>query len=133
MNTYLTFNDQLRTETDADVIANLIRKGWQQTEQPVHDSETQTCQWQHGQWVIEEIIPPLYTAEDWVKKYFTSLEVVALIRLEQNILQQGKTLGPKMLACKQWLETMMFAQSSTNFLPAPYTYAEASMEAIQTI
>ena len=86
------------------------------------------------QWT-EELPPPelVYTAEDWVRKYFTSLEIIALTRLEQNILQQDKALGPKMLASKQWLETMMFAQSSTNFSPAPYTYAEASMEAVQTI
>jgi len=86
------------------------------------------------QWT-EELPPPapVYTAEDWVRKYFTSLEVVALMRLEQNILQQGKTLGPKMLACKQWLESMMFAQPSSSFIPSPYSYTETSLEAIGTL
>jgi hypothetical protein len=74
-----------------------------------------------------------FTAEDWVSKYFTNLEVIAMMRLEQAILSQGKTLGPKMEASKQWLEAMMFAQPSNAFLPAPYTYTEASAEAALTL
>lgn len=87
---------------------------------------------------IEEIkytdIPQaIYTAEEWVQKYFSSMEVIALTRLEQSILLQGKTLGPKMQAVKQWLEGMMFAAPSNNFNPAPYTYSETSMEAAITL
>ena len=69
------------------------------------------------------------TAEDWVQRYFTNLEVIALMRLEQAILSSGKLLGPKMEASKQWLEGMMFAQPSNNFPSAPYSYAEISAEA----
>jgi hypothetical protein len=76
---------------------------------------------------------PVYTAEQWVQNYFSSLEIIALTRLEQSILQQGKVLGPKMQACKEWLEAMMFAQPSNAFLPAPYTYTEASAEAALTL
>ena len=76
---------------------------------------------------------PTYTAEEWVQNYFSSLEIIALTRLEQSILQQGKALGPKMQACKEWLEAMMFAQPSSSFLPAPYTYSEASIEAASTL
>jgi len=87
---------------------------------------------------IEEIkytdIPQaVYTAEEWVQKYFSSMEVIALTRLEQSILLQGKTLGPKMQAVKQWLESMMFATPSNNFSSAPYTYSETSMEAATTL
>jgi hypothetical protein len=89
--------------------------------------------WQDGQWVIKETIPPLYTAEEWVQQYFSNLEVIALMRLEQAILNQGKTLGPKMTACKQWLEGMMFAQPSSSFPVAPYSYSETSAEAAQTL
>ena len=76
---------------------------------------------------------PIYTAEEWVQNYFSSLEIIALTRLEQSILQQGKVLGPKMQTCKDWLEAMMFAQPSSTFLPAPYTYSEASIEAYNTL
>lgn len=75
----------------------------------------------------------IYTAEEWVQKYFSSMEVIALTRLEQSILLQGKTLGPKMQAVKQWLESMMFAAPSNNFSSAPYTYSETSMEAAITL
>ena len=78
-------------------------------------------------------IPEIFTSEQWVQKYFSSLEIIALTRLEQSILQQGKTLGPKMQDCKEWLEAMMFAQPSNTFLPAPYSYSEASAEAVLTL
>lgn len=74
-----------------------------------------------------------YSAEEWVNKYFTNLEVIALMRLEQSILSQNKTLGPKMQAVKQWLENMLFASPSNNFPPSPYGYLETSSEASQTI
>lgn len=76
---------------------------------------------------------PTYTAEEWVQQYFSNLEVIALMRLEQSILMQGKTLGPKMEASKQWLESMLFAQPSSNFPAAPYSYSEISSEASQTL
>jgi hypothetical protein len=75
----------------------------------------------------------IYTSEEWVQKYFTNLEVLALMRLEQNIILQNKNLGPKMQSSKQWLENMLFAAPSNNFNPAPYSYAEISQEAEQTL
>lgn len=75
----------------------------------------------------------VYTPEEWVQKYFTNLEVLALMRLEQNFMLQGKNLGPKMLASKQWLENMLFTQPSNNFNPAPFSYLEISQEAEQTL
>jgi hypothetical protein len=74
-----------------------------------------------------------FTAEEWVNKYFTNLEVLALMRLEQNIILQGKNLGPKMVASKAWLENMLFAAPSNNFNPAPFPYLEISQEAEQTL
>ena len=71
----------------------------------------------------------VYSAEDWVRKYFTSLEVLALMRLEQNILMQGKELGTKMISCKLWLESMLISQPSSSFNPPQYSYIEASEEA----
>jgi hypothetical protein len=107
---------------------------WQLTPpEPEYNPETQFLVWGNGGWLVENLTLPTYTAEEWVGKYFTNLEVIALMRLEQAILSQGKTLGPKMEASKQWLEAMMFAQSSSSFPSAPFTYAETSGEAAQTL
>ena len=60
--TYLTYNQELRSETDQAVIANLRRKGWQDAPpKPVPNAY-----WQDGQWVIPP--PPTYTANDWLQK-----------------------------------------------------------------
>jgi hypothetical protein len=53
------------------------------------------------------------------------------------LLQAGKPLGPKMSACKQWLESVMLAWAM-NPTPAPAasygspaaTFEEASAEAV---
>ena len=82
---------------------------------------------------LSDLPNPVYTAEEWVNKFYTNLEVIALVRLEQTILSQNKFLGPKMLAVKQWLESMLFASPSSNFPAAPFTYLETSNEAAQTI
>jgi hypothetical protein len=76
---------------------------------------------------------PICTPEEWVGQYFTNLEVIALMRLEQAIISQGKTLGPKMETSKQWLEGMMFAQPSSSFPVAPFSYTETSAEAAETL
>lgn len=39
--TYLTNNSQLRSETDASIISNLIRKGWTEIFAPAYDPQTQ--------------------------------------------------------------------------------------------
>lgn len=123
--------------SDVRPIEDLILS-WQEGNNPkvndwtlVPDKPAENAIWNNGSWSIPE--QPVYTAEEWVQNYFSSLEIIALTRLEQSILQQGKTLGPKMQACKEWLEAMMFAQPSSSFLPAPYTYSEASIEAASTL
>ena len=133
MQTYLTSNSQLRIETNESIIENLKRKGWVEVSQPFYNPSTEICEWKNGQWVINNIVWPSYTAQEWVQQYFSNLEVIALMRLEQGILIQGKTLGPKMEASKQWLESMLFAPSSSTFPAAPYSYSETSAEAAQTL
>lgn len=109
-------------------------QNWELTPpEPAYDPSTQYLSWGNGEWIINNITPPIYTAEEWVQQYFSNLEVIALMRLEQGILSQGKMLGPKMTACKQWLEGMMFTQPSSSFLAAPYSYSETSAEAAQTL
>jgi len=59
--TFLSYNGQLRAETDADVIANLLRKGWVEAPQPPYDPATETCQWVDGAWVVAPIVIPVPT------------------------------------------------------------------------
>lgn len=57
--TYLTYNKQLRSEDNPQVIANLLRKGWVEVPQPPYDPATQTCQWIDGAWVVAPIVVPV--------------------------------------------------------------------------
>lgn len=59
--TYLTYNQQLRSETDPQIIATLLRKGWTEAPQPPYDPATQTCQWIDGAWVVAPIVIPVPT------------------------------------------------------------------------
>lgn len=59
MITYLTYDLALRSETNPDAIATLLRKGWVESPQPPYDPETQTCDWVNGQWVISPIVIPV--------------------------------------------------------------------------
>jgi hypothetical protein len=121
MTTYLTYSDQPpRTESNPEVIANLVRKGWVVSEPPV----------------VEEVVPT-FTAEQIVSQYFSAYQIAALQRLEMALLQAGKPLGPKMTAAKQWLEGVMLSWAASP-TPAPAesfgqpqaSFAEASGEAV---
>ena len=57
--TYLTYDKQLRSETDPQVISNLVRKGWVEAPQPPYDPATETCQWVDGAWVVAPIVIPV--------------------------------------------------------------------------
>ena len=91
--------------------------------------------WADGAWSV----PPVatFTAEQVVSQYFSAYQIAALSRLEMALLQAGKPLGPKMTACKQWLETVMLSWAASP-TPAPQesfgkpqaTFAEASSEAV---
>jgi hypothetical protein len=90
------------------------------------------------------VIPPppvpfveTITAEQAVSQYFSPYQTLALQRFEMALLQAGKPLGPKMTACKAWLEGVMLAWAASP-TPAPAesfgqpqaTFAEASSEAV---
>ena len=57
--TYLSYSKQLRSETDPQIIATLLRKGWVEAPQPPYDPATQTCQWIDGAWVVAPIVVPV--------------------------------------------------------------------------
>ncbi len=59
MPTYLTLDCDLRSETNAETIANLERKGWVVTVPPPYDPATeQPPVWENCGWVVNPI-PPL--------------------------------------------------------------------------
>ena len=54
----LTYQSQLRTESDSAVIANLQRKGWIETTPPAHDPATHRApEWIDGQWITAPLTP----------------------------------------------------------------------------
>jgi len=56
---FLTYECQLRAETDPTVIETLTRKGWIEVPQPQYDPNTQICIWENCQWVIKPLIIPV--------------------------------------------------------------------------
>jgi hypothetical protein len=90
------------------------------------------------QWVEGTPAPlPTMTAEEAVSQYFSPYQTLALQRFEMALMQAGKPLGPKMTACKQWLESVMLGWAM-NPTPAPAvsfgspaaSFEEASAEAV---
>jgi hypothetical protein len=93
------------------------------------------------------VIPPppvpfveTITAEQAVSQYFSAYQIAALQRLEMALLQEGKPLGPKMTACKQWLESVMLgwalspvAKPQSDYGQPSVTFEEASAEAVQSL
>ena len=75
--TYLSYDQQLRSETNPQVIANLIRKGWVEAPQPPYDPATQTCEWIDGAWVVAPIVVPVPTE-------------VAMWALREAVMQAGE-------------------------------------------
>ena len=124
MTTYLTYSDQPpRTESSPEVIANLVRKGWQVSEPPV----------------VEEVVAT-FTAEQIVSQYFSAYQIAALQRFEMALLQAGQPLGPQMTAAKQWLEGVMLgwavspvAAPAEAFGVPGVTFEQASAEAVASL
>jgi hypothetical protein len=59
MPTYLTLDCDLRSETNAETIANLERKGWVVTVPPSYDPATeQPPVWENCDWVVKPLPPP---------------------------------------------------------------------------
>jgi hypothetical protein len=93
------------------------------------------------QWVEGTPAPlPTMTAEEAVSKFFSPYQTLALQRFEMALLQANKPLGPKMSACKTWLESVMLSWAASP-TPAPAeafgqpqaSFAEASGEAVASL
>jgi hypothetical protein len=73
------------------------------------------------------------TAEQWVERHLTSLQILSLQRLEMALLTASKPLGSNMAALKGWLEGMMLASvdpTPRTFDLPPCSYEAASAEAV---
>ncbi len=98
MQTYLTLDDQLRTETDPAVIATLLRKGWiEAAEKPADDAT-----WQDGAWVLPPP-PPDYKIWSNVQEFmaeFTMSEKAAMA------LSTDPTIAALRLELSAWLSAV---------------------------
>jgi hypothetical protein len=90
--------------------------------------------------IIDDGTPdPTFTAEQIVSQYFSAYQIAALQELRMALAQASKPLGPKMSACKTWLESVMLGWAM-NPTPAPaasfgspaggVTFEQASAEAV---
>lgn len=130
MITYLILDGNLRAETDAEVIANLKRKGWQDA--PAKPSED--ASWQDGAWVVPPA--PTYTPEEWTAQHYSAPQILALQRFEFALQAAGQPLGTNMAALKGWLEQMLLASADPTprtFSEPPCSYADAAQEAVAAL
>jgi hypothetical protein len=109
---------------------------------PLSDAEGEGLQngaliWDAASRTLIPTPPPVVTAEQAVSAFFTPYQTIALQRLELALMTAGKPLGPKMTACKAWLESVMLGWAM-NPAPAPVesfgvpqaSFEEASGEAV---
>jgi hypothetical protein len=88
--------------------------------------------------IIDDGTPdPTFTAEQIVSQYFSAYQIAALQELRMALAQAGKPLGPKMTACKTYLETVMLgwamnpvAAPAESFGSPAASFEEASAEAV---
>lgn len=114
MKTYLTYDNQLRAETDPVIIATLERKGWLMIEPPV----------------AEEVLPT-YTAEAWLEAQgFGAMRLLGLLDLESKFSGQAP---PKMQAVRAWINSIraQYAETKSDWQPAPHTFESTMQEIAQ--
>ena len=127
--THLRYDNQTRAETDAEVVANLRRKGWQDA--PAKPSDDAI--WQNGAWVVPPA--PSYTAEEWITSQgYSATRLVSLLDVEAKLNAAAK-VSPKASAVRGWLDTVLgtFAADPApkNTWPAaPHGYEETIQEAV---
>jgi len=122
MTTHLRYESQTRSETDQSVIDNLVRKGWEVfTPEPVVE------------------VPPTFTAAQWVDAQgFAGNRSTTMLYLKLQLDAAQKT-SPKLAAVQAWLDGMIVAgvttpdQKRSDFSAAPWTFEEASSEALQVL
>jgi hypothetical protein len=121
MKTHLRYSDQTRTETDQSVIETLVRKGWE-----VYEPEP------------EPIIPPTYTADQWLSKEgYGPTQLVTLLDLAAQLQAAGK-VSEKLNAVKAWTNTILaeYVQSpepKEDWGSAPFSFNDTVIDAFQQL
>lgn len=98
--TYLTYDCQLRIETNPEVISTLERKGWVNTPQPSFDPTTQSCTWENCTWVVTDIpiqVPQIIP--NWSLR--AQLQIMGLFDSVQTMVD-NLTGTEKIVAVQQW-------------------------------
>jgi hypothetical protein len=120
--THLRYDSQTRTETDQNVIDNLVRKGWEVfTPEPMVE------------------VPPTYTADEWVDAQgFAGKRPTTLLYLKLK-LDAAQLTSAKLAAVQGWLDAMIVAgvtapyEKRSDYPAAPYSFEEASAEALAVL
>lgn len=91
---FLTFNSNLRSESDASIITTLKRKGWEEAPRPTFNADTEGCIWIGGAWVIQEKSdsPPKaqsYQVRAWLIRNGISLDAIP------SIIEAAISSGPQ--------------------------------------
>ena len=121
--TYLTYEGASRTETDATVIATLVRKGWVVTEPPVEPEPT----------------APTYTAEGFLDSQgFGGNRPTTLLYFKMQLQALSKTCA-RLDEVQQWVDSLIALGAQdldalhSNLPPAPYSFAEVIQDALATL
>jgi hypothetical protein len=133
MKTYLTLDKQLRSETDAAIIANLERKGWVPAPQPAYDPATQQCEWVDGAWVVASIPAPTYTAEEWTAKEGYGGNRPTTLLYQKLRLDAAAKSSPKLVEVQAWLDSMIasgLAPAASNWPAAPHSFEDCLTETL---
>lgn len=128
---------------------NLLEMTVIQEQQPAYDSATQrlektevidtNAQTVTRGWNVVAIPATTYTAEEWLTiESFTPLRLLTCLDLEAKLNAQQK-VSAKMQAVRQWLDGVTLTAAPDPDSPrsdwptAPYTFADASSEALQVL
>jgi hypothetical protein len=122
MTTHLRYESQVRTETDATVIATLVRKGWEVfTPEPVVE------------------VPPTYTATEWVDQQgFSGNRTTTMLYLKLQ-LDAASKFSPALTAVQAWLDQLIVAgvtqpeERRSDWPASPWSFEEASGEALAVL
>jgi hypothetical protein len=138
MKTYLTLGNQLRIETDPEIIATLERKGWVNNPPPAHNPETQSATFD-GEWHITTNPLPTTTAEEHLAASgYTPLRLLTCLDLEGKLRAAGATSAP-LAAVRQWLDTLTLAAAANpddqrpDWPPAPHQFPEVLADALTAL
>jgi hypothetical protein len=112
---------------------------------PLSDAEGEGLQngnliWDAASRTLIPTPPPVVTAEQAVSAYFTPYQTIALQRLELALMTASKPLGPKMTACKEFLESVMLGwaldptpKPQSDYSQPNVTFEQASAEAVASL